>query len=184
MTQQKVHLQVLGGQQWGLAPSLREVLRVLHIQDGQWTVKVVRDGEMAELHQRSMGIGGTTDVLTFDMREEEEVRGRKAEVRRQKTEAGGALDLDSVVCVDEARRRAEELGHAVRKELLLYCVHSLLHVQGYDDTTAALARRMHQREDEILEAIGVGAVYADGRKPKDQTRNPKAETRKPKGASL
>ena len=134
---------------------LRRVLRYLGISQGSWTVKVVGDKEMAELHRRTMRIAGTTDVLTFDLREESEGRRRKPE------HGGGAMvELDTVMCVDEARRRAKELGHTVRAELLLYCVHSLLHVQGYDDVTAAGARRMHAREDEILEAVGVGAVYS------------------------
>jgi hypothetical protein len=79
-----------------------------------------------------------------------------------------AVEVDTVVCVDEARRRARERGHGVREELLLYCMHSLLHVQGYDDVTAAGAAAMHAREDEVLTAIGVGAVYG-----KRETRNAK-----------
>jgi probable rRNA maturation factor len=159
MARQRVILRIFGGARFELAPCLHDVLCVLRIFRGSWSVNIVKDREMAALHERSMGIGGTTDVLTFDMREG--------------SEAGEALDLDTVVCVDEARRRAEELGHSVREELLLYCVHSLLHVQGYDDGTAAEARRMHRREDEILEAIGVGAVYDRGRKTKDERRKTK-----------
>jgi probable rRNA maturation factor len=176
MTRQKAYLQVIGGQRWGLAPGLREILRLLRIQGGRWAVKVVRDEEMAKLHRRSVGVEGTTDVLTFDMREKAEGKGRKTEDRRQKSEGGEPVDLDTVVCVDEARRRAEELGHSVRDELLLYCVHSLLHVQGYDDATAAEAQPMHEREDEILEAIGVGAVYDRERKTKDEKRKPKGRS--------
>jgi probable rRNA maturation factor len=73
---------------------------------------------------------------------------------------GSPVELDTVLCADESRRRAEECGHGVREELLLYAVHSLLHVQGYDDITPAKARRMHRREDELLQAIDVGALYA------------------------
>ena len=87
------------------------------------------------------------------------------------------MDVETVVCVDEARRRAGEMGHTVREELLLYCVHSLLHVQGYDDVTAAGARRMHAREDEILEAVGVGRVFL---KTKDERRMTKVKGRKTK----
>jgi len=169
-----VTLQILGSR-FSLARELRRALAQLRVARGRWAVKVVRDGEMAELHERTMGIAGTTDVLTFDMRDE---RAKKQGARSKKQELG-AIDLDTVVCVDEARRRAGEMGHTVREELLLYCVHSLLHVQGYDDVTAAGARRMHAREDEILEAVGVGAVYL---KTKDERRKMKDKGAKTKTA--
>jgi hypothetical protein len=51
------------------------------------------------------------------------------------------------------------LRHSLRNELLLYAIHSLLHVQGYDDVKAQDAAEMHRREDEILLRLGVGAVY-------------------------
>jgi probable rRNA maturation factor len=171
-----VALHILGTR-FSLARHLHAVLRCLRISRGTWTVKVAGDREMADLHWRTRRIAGTTDVLTFDLRE-------KSEDRRQKTEdqQGVPVELDTVLCADEARRRANELGHTVREELLLYCVHSLLHVQGFDDVTAAGARRMHEREDEVLEAIGVGAVYATGKtkvqRRKTNDRSPKSKARR------
>jgi probable rRNA maturation factor len=89
--------------------------------------------------------------------------------------------LDTVICLDEARRRAGELGHTVHKELLLYCVHSLLHVQGYDDVTAAGARRMHAREDEILVALGIGPVYR-GKKPDGKSKIKNQKSKRPEAS--
>ncbi len=43
--------------------------------------------------------------------------------------------------------------------MLLYITHGLLHVLGYDDSSPAKFRRMHKREDELLEALGIGKVY-------------------------
>ena len=126
---------------------LRKVFALLKIRDGVWTITIVEDAEMAKLHQRTMRLGTTTDVLTFDLRESG-VGSRNSEV-----------ELDTVICADEAARRAGELGHAVRNEVLLYAIHSLLHVRGYDDLTELDAAAMHQREDELLVALGVGVVY-------------------------
>jgi probable rRNA maturation factor len=103
---------------------------------------------MAALHEQYLDLPTTTDVLTFDLRDD-----------LSDTREGSAVMLDTVVCADEAGRRAAELGHSVDHELLLYCVHSLLHVQGYDDGTRAAAARMHAREDGLLQALGVGAIY-------------------------
>lgn len=113
---------------------------------GEVRVRVVGDAEMASAHERYSGVSGTTDVLTFDLRE-----------------GGGPLDTDLLICFDEASRRAGELGHAVERELLLYIVHGVLHCLGHDDTDEASSARMHAEEDRVLESIGVGAVYQTGR---------------------
>jgi ssRNA-specific RNase YbeY (16S rRNA maturation enzyme) len=39
-------------------------------------------------------------------------------------------------------------------------VHGLLHCCGYDDHTEADFARMHETEDAILEAIGVGRTFS------------------------
>ena len=136
------------GTRW-IGARLREVLTLLGVTRCEWTITIVDDAAMAALHARTMNLPTTTDVLTFDMRDE-----------RAGTREGAAVELDTVVCLDEAARRAAEMGHGVREEPLLYALHSLLHVQGYDDVTPAKFRRMHQREDELLRALGIGALYA------------------------
>jgi probable rRNA maturation factor len=98
---------------------------------------------MSELHLRHSQVAGTTDVLTFDLRRD----------------SANAIEAEIVVCADEAARRGVELGHAIERELLLYCVHGLLHCAGYDDHDEAGWQRMHAREDEILRAVGVGATF-------------------------
>jgi probable rRNA maturation factor len=102
------------------------------------TVRLVDDAEMSRLHARHMNDPTTTDVLTF-------VDGAEADV---------------AVCVDEARRRSAEMGHDLRRELLLYSLHGLLHAVGFDDRTPADFARMHAEEDRLLAAIGVGATFA------------------------
>jgi probable rRNA maturation factor len=102
------------------------------------TIRLVDDAEMSRLHARHMNDPTTTDVLTF-------VDGHEADV---------------AVCVDEATRRVAEMGHDLRRELLLYSLHGLLHAVGFDDRTPADFARMHAEEDRLLAAIGVGATFA------------------------
>lgn len=105
---------------------------------GRLTVRLVEDAEMSRLHARHMNDPTTTDVLTF----------------------ADGTEADVAVCVDEARRRAGELGHELRRELLLYGLHGLLHAVGYDDRTPEDFARMHAEEDRLLAAIGVGAIFS------------------------
>jgi probable rRNA maturation factor len=104
----------------------------------RFTVQLVNDHVMSQLHERHMNDPATTDVLTF---------------------ADGD-EVDVAVCVDEARRRAAELGHDLFRELLLYSLHGLLHAVGFDDRTRADYERMHAEEDRLLAAIGIAATFA------------------------
>lgn len=113
---------------------------------GEVRARIVADDEMAQLHERHTGVAGTTDVLTFDLAETEH-----------------ELDVDLVLCVDEARRRAHEYGHDVARELTLYLVHGVLHCLGHDDHDETDAQRMHTAEDELLEAAGIGRVFDPAR---------------------
>lgn len=113
-------------------------------------VRLVGDDEMEQAHQHYCGVGGTTDVITFDLAEGSSATG------------DSALDVDLIVCVDEARRQAPARGHSIETELALYTLHGVLHALGYDDLDDASYERMHAREDEIFRSIGVGAAFGRG----------------------
>jgi probable rRNA maturation factor len=119
---------------------------------GEVRVRLVGDPEMAAAHERYAGIPGATDVLTFDMRDEEE----------DVEPAAGTMDVDIWACVDEAARQAAARGIDLERELLLYCIHGVLHCLGYDDHGDDAYARMHAEEDRILEAIGVGRTFGVG----------------------
>ncbi len=110
------------------------------------TVKIVDDARMRDLHERHRGSACTTDVLTFDH-----------------SDAQGPVEADIVLCLDEAARRAAELGHSIERELVLYALHGVLHCAGFDDRTPEDFEAMHAEEDRILTAVGVGRTFDAGR---------------------
>lgn len=116
-----------------------------HGAGGSVRVRVIGDTEMRALHGKHSGDPTTTDVLTFDLRE---------------GGSGQELDVDVLVCADEARRQAELRGHAPEAELLLYVLHACLHCLGHDDGTEEASERMHGEEDAVLRAIGLPPVYS------------------------
>ncbi len=149
---------------------VREVLKMENVGAGVWTIACVDDPAMTQVHGRSMGLFTTTDVLTFDLRaplaKRAGLAGAATSLGAGAGPNGGAevppsshIELDTVICLDEAARQADIRGHELNREVLLYSIHSLLHVCGYDDRKTTDARRMHRREDEILVALGVGAVF-------------------------
>jgi probable rRNA maturation factor len=112
----------------------------------QVDVAVVGRREMARLNRQYLRHAGSTDVLSFDLG----------------AGPAGGLCAEIVVCSDVAIRLAKARGHSTWKELLLYVTHGLLHAMGYDDRSSWDAKRMHAREDDLLEAFGVGRVYQHG----------------------
>jgi probable rRNA maturation factor len=110
------------------------------------SVALVGDARMSRLHLEFMDVSGPTDVLTFPLDFDEENRVTAGEI---------------VICVTEATRQAKKLGSRVNRELLLYALHGMLHLCGYDDTTDAAYRQMHRMEDDILTRLGLGPVFGE-----------------------
>lgn len=152
---------------WRAVPLLERVARYVAAAEGfgrgDLSVVVLGRAAMAELHERSMNVTGPTDVLTFDL----------GTHRRR-----GVLTGEIYICADVARatsrrqvaragagrpgRAAAQPLAAARAELALYLVHGILHLAGYDDRTAGQFHEMHAREDALLRAVGLGAVFRNG----------------------
>src|SRR5260370_41939035 len=71
-------------------------------------VWLISDGRMSRLHQEFLGETGPTDVLTFQHGE-------------------------IFISVETAKRHARAFGNSLVRELQLYIVHGLLHLNGFDD---------------------------------------------------
>ncbi len=127
-----------------LTGKLQQIIEQLTLRRAAYTAVIVDDAQMSRLHEQYAGVAGTTDVLTFDMADEPR---------------SDVVDGEAYVCIEEARRRVADLPHDLNTELLLYATHGLLHLLGYDDHDPADHRQMHQREDELLERVGVGRAF-------------------------
>lgn len=126
-----------------LEDQLTRIARLAGVADGRLALAVVDDDQMARMHQQYCDQPGTTDVLTFDLRDKQDQ----------------PVEGDLVLCLDEARRQARQRGHDTRLELLLYAVHGLMHLLGEDDHDEAGYQKMHRREDELLTRAGLGPVF-------------------------
>jgi probable rRNA maturation factor len=58
-----------------------------------------------------------------------------------------------LVCPAVAHDRARELGLKPNDEVLLYGLHGLLHLAGYDDTTPKLAKEMAAEQEKLLHQL-------------------------------
>lgn len=132
-----------------LRDQFMRIAELAGITAGQITLVMVDDAQMTDLHMQYRHEPGTTDVLTFDLRDDTD------------QPAGAEVQADIVLCMDEAKRQAEQRGHETRLELLLYAVHGLLHLLGEDDHEPQAYERMHQREDDLLTRAGFGPLFGD-----------------------
>jgi len=97
-------------------------------------VTLVDDATIRRLNAQHLGARRATDVLAFNL------------------EGPGPSPLlgEVIVSVDTARRQARRLRVPVALELDLLVVHGVLHLAGFEDGDPHAARRMHEREREIL----------------------------------
>ena len=100
---------------------------------------------MSRLHRQFLQKSGPTDVLTFELEHDE---------------TGNVTSGEVVICVPEAARQARRRRVPMERELLLYALHGMLHLSGFEDRTAAGFRAMHRTEDDILTRLGLGAAFA------------------------
>lgn len=123
-------------------------LRHCNISAAAVSVAVVDDAEISRLNEEFRDEAGATDVLAFDLRDDL---------------ASSSIEGEIVVSAETARRVAMTDGREPIGELMLYVVHGCLHLTGHDDLEPADRRRMHETENEILSALGYGAVFGEVR---------------------
>lgn len=102
-------------------------------------IHLVAPGEMALVNETFLQHTGSTDVITFDHREND-------------TET---LHGELYICVGDAVSQAREFGTTWQQELVRYVVHGVLHLQGYDDLMPAKRRIMKREENRLVRQLQV-----------------------------
>jgi len=106
------------------------------------SISFMTEEEIKALNRDYRGKDSPTDVLSFP------VGGGFA------IGAGHPLG-DIVICIDVARRQAEEYEHSIERELAFLLVHGMLHLVGYDHETLEDEAAMCAAQDEILNQLGI-----------------------------
>lgn len=108
-----------------------------------------------ELNNRFRQIDRETDVLSFPLFDYEGESDEPVldEIRNNLG--------DIVISLEKARAQAEEYGHSYEREVAFLCVHSLLHLLGYDHETSEQDETdMRRRQSEIMTLLGLGVHSA------------------------
>ena len=113
------------------------------------SIAIVGDDEIKRLNKQFLNHDRTTDCLSFDLSDEQQSTYKNLTFKI----------IELVVNGQMAARQANQRNHSGRAELALYITHGLLHQLGFDDSTTAQAKKMHDKEDKILQQLGYGIVY-------------------------
>ena len=98
----------------------------------------VNDEEIHKINKEYRNIDRVTDVISFALNDEKDFL--------IKTEEIG----DIFICIDQAKRQAEEYEHSLDREIGFLSVHGYLHLNGYDHMNKEDEEIMFKKQDEIL----------------------------------
>jgi probable rRNA maturation factor len=93
------------------------------------SIVFVGDRRMRAINKKFLGHDYVTDVLTFDL---------------------GEGQGEIIICPGKAGMNAKAHQSSTQKEIVLYAVHGILHLAGYEDKSPEGIRQMRAMEKELL----------------------------------
>lgn len=107
--------------------------------EAELSVVIGDDAWIQELNRKYRKKDRPTDVLAFP---------------QDVGPSGHPLLGDVAVSAETAARQAGELGHSFERELALLVTHGILHLTGWEDSTAVQRERMLARAEALLVKFG------------------------------
>ena len=120
-----------------LIDAARAVLADSEFSSAMISLAIVDDEAIHELNRQYLDHDWPTDVLSFVLEN-----------------TGGRLEGEVILSADTAATVADELGCSPAAEQLLYVVHGMLHLVGFDDKSPEDAQLMRAAEDKFLRQFG------------------------------
>ncbi len=117
---------------------IERVLLEERISSADISLALVDDAEIHRINREFLGHDYPTDVISFVLGDPSQALPREH------------LEGELVVSAETAIREASAHGWSAADELLLYVVHGLLHLCGYDDLTDEDRPVMRSRERQVL----------------------------------
>ena len=114
------------------------------------SVTFVDNEEIHELNKKFRGVDKPTDVLSFPLFDYE------GESEEPPVDEMLGMLGDIVLSLEQAGIQAEEFGHSFKRECAFLCVHSTLHLLGYDhEISDEDDADMRARQRAVMEKMGL-----------------------------
>ncbi len=111
---------------------LTELLQTAQFEIG---IYVVSASEMARLNETFLKHPGSTDVITFQY---------------DPPAASPSIHGEIFISIEDAMKQATPFRTSWQAEVLRYLVHGVLHLKGFDDTTASARKAMKRQENRLV----------------------------------
>ena len=147
---------------WKLFPVMRVLCRTVKTAlaaEGvepscEINIMLTDDEGIREVNRTMREIDRATDVLSFPMFDL--TPGEHPDEADADPDSGLVPLGDMCISVERAKAQAAEYGHSFRREICYLCVHSVLHLLGYDHLDEGeMKRQMRQREEEIMQILNL-----------------------------
>ena len=114
--------------------------------EAEVSVALVDNEAIQALNLQYRGLDKPTDVLSFSQMEGEELF----------CPSDVLILGDIVISIEQALVQAESYGHSFKRELAFLLVHGLLHLAGYEHDEEEYTGIMHDKQQEIMQALALG----------------------------
>ena len=127
---------------------LKTLLKVFYIQKGFLSFVFVSDQKIKEINKKYLKRNYATDVLAFDLRNPRfSVKGKAS----GKTIC--SLEGEVFISVARAYQNAKIYENTPKEEIVLYIIHGVLHLLGYDDHSRKGRALMQRKEKEAIKFL-------------------------------
>ncbi|MGB2961241.1 MAG: rRNA maturation RNase YbeY [Candidatus Omnitrophota bacterium] len=111
----------------------RKVLGLLKKSNIELNIIFFSNQKIRALNRKFMGIDRSTDVISFD--------------------GAGSFLGDVAISSDMSFKNAKIYGATFMEETVLYVIHGILHLVGYDDRTVNARTAMKEKENGLFQKI-------------------------------
>ena len=121
--------------------------------DAELSVTLTDNADIHVMNKEHRGVDRPTDVLSFPLYEADEIDDMyESEEASDEPVALG----DIVISLEKAEAQAKEYGHSMERETAFLCVHSVLHLLGYDhELGEEEEKEMFSKQEEILMKMNI-----------------------------
>ena len=139
-----------------LIKAAERVLAEEEVAGAEISVALVDNETIHRLNREYLNHDYATDVLSFLLECDQEIPDASpAEPPETHRGQGKRLEGEVIISTETARQDAKDFGWSPREEVVLYLIHGLLHLVGYDDLSSTERKVMRARERAMLAILEI-----------------------------
>jgi probable rRNA maturation factor len=146
-----------------LHQAIQCALQIEQVASAVLSISIVDNSTIHAVNREHLQHDYPTDVISFqldfafDDKDDDDDSATSDELRAR----GAMIEGEIIASAQMAAEMASSGQWTVLNELMLYVIHGLLHICGYDDLSATEKAIMRRREQAILNQLGLRPVYPD-----------------------